>query len=102
MLVTGVKNPLALWTKIFSSAIKALNSNDPVVQILKSHGIGGFTSTARTAEQEFKQEMGLLNQSTYAKVTKLLDRIGDASDYSQRRAVFKPHYFVYECVCPAN
>jgi hypothetical protein len=88
MLVTGVKNPLALWTKVFSSAIKSLNKDDPVVQILKSHGIGGFTSTARTAEQEFKQEMGLLNQSAYAKVTKLLDRIGDASDYSQRRAVF--------------
>jgi len=88
MLVTGVKNPLALWTKVFSSALKSLNQDDFVIKILKARGIGGFTSTARTAEQEFKQEMGLLNQSTYAKITKLLDRIGDASDYSQRRAVF--------------
>ena len=88
ILVTGVKNPLALWTSVFSSALKSFNQNDPVIQILKAHGIGGFTSTARTAEQEFKQEIGLINQSYYAQATKLLDRIGDASDYSQRRAVF--------------
>jgi predicted RNA methylase len=88
ILVTGVKNPLALWTKVFTSSIKALKKNDPVIEILKAHGIGGFTSTARTAEQEFKQEIGLINQSYYAQATKLLDRIGDASDYSQRRAVF--------------
>jgi hypothetical protein len=77
-----------LWTKVFTSAIKSLNQNDPVIQILKAHGIGGFTSTARTAEQEFKQEIGLINKSYYAQATKLLDRIGDASDFSQRRAVF--------------
>jgi len=87
-LVTGVKNPIALYGGVFGSFIKGLTQNDPIVQILKSHGIGGYHSAARTAEHQYKQEIGLLNQSAIAKASKILDQIADASDFAQRRAVY--------------
>jgi len=87
-LVTGVKNPVALYGGVFGSFVKGLTQNDPIVQILKSHGIGGYHSAARTAEHQYKQEIGLLNQSAIAKASKILDQIADASDFAQRRAVY--------------
>jgi hypothetical protein len=88
-LVIGVKNPVALYANVFGSFLKGLTQNDGIIETLKAHGIGGYHSTARTAESEYRQEIGLLNQSLMAKGSKILDQIGDASDYAQRRAVYK-------------
>ncbi len=87
--VSGVKNPFAVWGGTFSSFLQALKGEDPIVQLLKSHGIGGFQSSARTPEKELKLEIGLLNKSNYAKFLKFLDHVGDSSDYAQRRSVYK-------------
>jgi hypothetical protein len=87
-LVTGVKNPLKLYGGVFGSFIKGLTQKDPVVELLKSYGIGGYHSSARTAEHQYKQEIGLINKSYMAKATSILDQIADASDFAQRRAVY--------------
>ncbi len=86
--VSGVKNPAAVWAGTFGGFLRALKPNDPIVEMLKSYGIGGYQSSARTPEKELKMEIGLLNNSLWAKTLKTLDHIGDASDYAQRRAVY--------------
>ena len=86
--VSGVKNPAAVWAGTFGGFLRALQPNDPIVDMLKSYGIGGYQSSARTPEKELKMEIGLLNNSLWAKTLKTLDHIGDASDYAQRRAVY--------------
>ena len=110
-LVSGVKNPVKLYGGVFGSFIKALapialkpvdyvinkftpfKSNlakeDPIIELLKNHGIGGYHSMARSAERELKQQIGLINKSTMSQIADILDRIGDASDIAQRRAVYK-------------
>lgn len=87
--VSGMRNPFPIWGDTLVSFFSALNPKDPIVQKLKAAGIGGFQSTARSPEKELKLEIGLLNHSSVAKVLKLLDHIGDASDYAQRRAIYK-------------
>jgi hypothetical protein len=87
--VSGVKNPAAVWAGTFGSFIRALKPHDPIVDMLKSYGYGGYQSSARTPEKEMKLEIGLLNKSVWAKAMKTLDHIGDASDYAQRRAIYK-------------
>ena len=87
-IVTGVKNPVALFGGVFGSFAKGLTQKDDVVELLKSYGIGGYHSGARTAEHQYKQEIGLLNKSAFARVTSILDQIADASDFAQRRAVY--------------
>lgn len=87
--VSGMRNPFPIWGDTLASFFSALNPKDPIVQKLKAAGIGGFQSTARSPEKELKLEIGLLNHSSVAKVLKLLDHIGDASDYAQRRAIYK-------------
>jgi hypothetical protein len=87
--VSGVKNPFAVWGGTFAAFLRVLVNKDPIAQKLRQAGIGGFMSTARTPEQELALEIGLLNKSTYAKVLRVLDHIGDASDYAQRVAVYK-------------
>lgn len=87
--VSGVKNPAAVWAGTFGSFIRALKPHDPIVDMLKSYGIGGYQSSARTPEKEMKLEIGLIDKSVWARTMKTLDHIGDASDYSQRRAVYK-------------
>lgn len=87
--VSGVKNPFAVWANTFISFGKVLIGTDPIAQKLRQAGIGGFQSTARTPEKELALEIGLLNKSMYARVLKVLDQIGDASDYAQRVAVYK-------------
>lgn len=86
--VTGVRNPLALIGGVFESFVMALNPNDPVTQILKSYGIGGFQSLSRSPERQLKIDIGLLNKSNFARALDILDRIGDASDFAQRRAIY--------------
>lgn len=87
--VSGVKNPFAVWGGTFAAFLRVLVNKDPIAQKLRQAGIGGFMSTARTPEQELALEIGLLNKSAYAKVLRVLDHIGDASDYAQRVSVYK-------------
>jgi hypothetical protein len=88
--VSGVKNPLAIWTGAFSGFVKAVNplSNDPVVQILRSAGVGGFQSFHRTAKKEQEIELGLIRHSKFAFLLRAIDHIGDSSDYAQRIATY--------------
>jgi hypothetical protein len=88
--VSGVRNPLALWAGCFTGFVKAVNplSNDPVVEILRSAGIGGFQSFHRTAKKEQDIELGLIRHSKFAFLLRSIDHIGDASDYSQRIATY--------------
>jgi hypothetical protein len=97
-LVTGVKNPLALiggvWkgflTSLFQPAGKFVGVDiEPVVDILKAAGIGGFHSPARTPEAEIKRRLGIMNRNVFSAVIKGLDHIGDASDMAQRVATYK-------------
>jgi GNAT superfamily N-acetyltransferase/Ca2+-binding EF-hand superfamily protein len=87
--VSGMRNPFPIWGDTLASFFAALNPKDPIVLRLKAAGIGGFQSTARSPEKELKIEIGLLNHSAMARALKLLDHIGDASDYAQRRAIYK-------------
>jgi hypothetical protein len=87
--VTGVKNPFKVWGDTFASFVAALNPNDPIVKMMKNYGIGGYQSSARTPEKELKMQIGLIGRSPFAYMLKALDHIGDASDYAQRRAVYK-------------
>jgi hypothetical protein len=87
--VSGVKNPFKVWGDTFASFIAALNPNDPIVKMMKNYGIGGYQSSARTPEKELKMQIGLIGRSPFAYLLKTLDHIGDASDYAQRRAVYK-------------
>lgn len=86
--VRGVRGPLALIGGVFESFVMALNPNDPVIQTLKSYGIGGFQSLSRSPERQLKIDIGLLNKSNFARALDILDRIGDASDFAQRRAIY--------------
>jgi hypothetical protein len=87
--VSGVKNPFKVWGDTFASFVAALNPNDPIVKMMKNYGIGGYQSSARTPEKELKMQIGLIGRSPFAYLLKTLDHIGDASDYAQRRAVYK-------------
>ena len=87
-LVSGVKNPVALMGGVFNGFVQALRPNDPITQILRSAGIGGFYSPARTPEAEVKRRIGVLNNNVYEYVMRGLDHWGDASDMAQRRAVY--------------
>jgi hypothetical protein len=97
-LVTGVRNPIALiggvWKGFLTSLIqpgmkKAGVDVEPVIDILKAAGIGGFHSPARTPEAEIKRRLGIMNRNVYSAVIKTLDHIGDSSDMAQRVAVYK-------------
>lgn len=87
-LVSGVKDPNKLWAGTFRGFIKALKSDDPIVDMLKSYGIGGYQSYTRTPEKEYKQKIGLLEKNKFDMLMQKLDQIGDASDYAQRIAIY--------------
>ena len=97
-LVTGVKNPLALiggaWKGFLTSLVQPIGKKvgvdiEPVVDILKAAGIGGYMSPARTPEAEIKRRLGIMNRNVFDFVIKGLDHIGDASDMAQRVATYK-------------
>jgi hypothetical protein len=88
-LVTGVKHPLLLIGGVYKGFVTSLLNTDPTVQILKSAGIGGFQSSARTPEAEIKRRLGIMNRNVFDFVIKGLDHIGDASDMAQRVATYK-------------
>jgi len=49
-LVSGVKNPVAVMGGVFNGFVQSLRPSDPITDILRSAGIGGFYSPARTPE----------------------------------------------------
>jgi hypothetical protein len=87
-LVSGVKNPAALMGGVFNGFVQSLRPSDPIAQIFRSAGIGGFYSPARTPEAEVKRRIGVLNNNVYDYVLRALDHWGDASDMAQRRAIY--------------
>jgi len=87
--VTGLKSPLKVWGRILGSFFKALNPNDPIVQTLKSYGVGGFQSSGRTAEKEVELSKGKALMNIGPWILDILDHIGDASDYAQRRIIYQ-------------
>jgi hypothetical protein len=88
-LVTGVKNPLALIGGVWKGFLTSLTETDPVVDILKAAGIGGFHSPARTPEAKIKLSLGIMNRNVFSALIKGLDHIGDSSDMAQRVAIYK-------------
>jgi hypothetical protein len=87
--VTGLKSPYKVWAKILGSFFSALNPNDEIVKTLKSYGIGGFHTSARTAEKEVEMTKGQRLMNIGPWILKILDHIGDASDYAQRRIIYQ-------------
>jgi hypothetical protein len=87
-LVSGVKDPGKVWKGTFTAFVKSLRESDPIVDNLKSYGIGGYQSVHRTPEQMYKQKIGLLEGSKLDWLTDKLDRVSDASDYAQRVAIY--------------
>jgi hypothetical protein len=87
--VTGLKSPMKIWGRILGSFFMALNPNDPIVQTLKSYGIGGFQSSGRTAEKEVGLTRGKALMNIGPWILDILDHIGDASDYAQRRIIYQ-------------
>jgi hypothetical protein len=87
-LVSGVKNPTKLWGEVFAGFVKSVKEGDPVVELLRSYGIGGYQSYTRTPEMELKQKIGLIENNKFDKLINTLDRIGDASDMAQRVAIY--------------
>jgi GNAT superfamily N-acetyltransferase len=88
-LVTGVRNPAALMGGVMRDFIGAVRGDDPVAAILRSQGIGGFYSPARTPEADVKRQIGIINNNTYDYVMRALDHFGDSSDMAQRIAIYK-------------
>jgi hypothetical protein len=88
-LVSGVKNPAALFGGVFKGFVTALTGTEPVVDILKRAGIGGFHSPSRTPEAAVKQRLGIMNRDVYQTTMGLLDHLGDSSDMAQRVATYK-------------
>jgi Na+-translocating ferredoxin:NAD+ oxidoreductase RnfG subunit len=87
-LVTGLKDPTKVWAGTFRGFIKALQSDDPVVDMLKSYGIGGYQSYTRTPEIEYKKQIGLLEKNKFDSLMAFLDKVGDSSDYAQRISIY--------------
>jgi hypothetical protein len=89
--VSGVRNPFKLWAGVFSGFVNALEitGDDPVVQILRNAGVGGFQSFHRSAKKEREIQLGLLKRSNYAAFLNAIDKVGDASDLAQRVSVYK-------------
>jgi hypothetical protein len=92
--VSGVRNPFKLWGECFASfgnSIANIATDEPdsaTIQILKAAGIGGFQGYHRETSAEFKTKMGIFSGSNYSKAMDIIDKIGDASDFSQREAVY--------------
>lgn len=87
--IAGVKNPFALVGGAWKGFVTSLTNTDPVVDILRKAGIGGFHSPARTPEAEIKRRIGIMNRNVYQFTIKALDHIGDSSDMAQRVAIYK-------------
>jgi hypothetical protein len=88
-IVTGVRNPAALMGSVMTSFVGTVLNTDPVADILRANGIGGFQAITRTPEKAIKQKKGLVNRSVGAATLEIMDHIGDASDFAARIAAYK-------------
>jgi hypothetical protein len=84
--ISGTRNPFKLFAGCFSGFLKGLNpvSTDPVIDLMRSAGFGGYFGAHRSAKKETKLQLGAFTKEGYALVMKFIDKIGDASDTSQR------------------
>jgi hypothetical protein len=64
------------------------STNDPITQILRAKGIGGFQYAFRSPQKELEIEIGVIKGNLFSMAMKVLDKIGDASDIAQRRAIY--------------
>ena len=88
-IVTGVRNPAALMGSVMTSFVGTVLNTDPVADILRANGIGGFQAITRTPEAAIKRKKGLVNRSVGAATLEVMDHIGDASDFAARIAAYK-------------
>lgn len=88
-LVTGVKRPDLLMGGVMRDFVGAVRNDDPIAELLRTQGIGGFYSPARTPEADVKRRIGIINNNTFDYVMKALDHFGDSSDMAQRIAIYK-------------
>jgi hypothetical protein len=88
-MITGIRNAPVFMASVFGSFTKTVLNQDPVADILRANGIGGFQSAARTPEAAIKVQKGLIKRSPLAAVMAIMDHIGDSSDFASRIAVYK-------------
>jgi hypothetical protein len=90
--VSGVKSPLRVTAGTIADFGKALGNEAEVAQIIdemQSIGVGGFRSFHRDEKKERAIELGLLEDKTYVKALKFIDKFGDSSDLAPRVAIYK-------------
>jgi hypothetical protein len=91
--VSGVKSPFKVWVKSFSTYAKALGSivtgvDAPTIKILKAAGVGGYHTFHRESLAEEQTTLEAISGKGFARFKRMVDRIGDASDYAQRGAIY--------------
>ena len=84
--ISGVRNPFKLFAGCFVGFARGLNpmSTDPIIEVMRSAGFGGYFGTHRSAAKETKIQLGAFTDKGYETLLKTIDAIGDASDTSQR------------------
>ena len=87
--ITGVQKPMALMRKAWASLGKAMNTNNPTTDLLKSFGYGGYYSVGQTPELEVKRQIGVINKNVGNIVASGLDYLSDTADMPQRIATFE-------------
>jgi hypothetical protein len=90
--VSGVKSPLRVMAGTIADFGKALGNETEVAQIIdemQSIGVGGFRAFHRDEKKERAIELGLLENKTYVKAIKFIDKFGDSSDLAPRVAIYK-------------
>jgi len=88
-MTTGIRNAPVFMASVFGSFTKTVLNQDPVADILRANGIGGFQSAARTPEAAIKIQKGLIKRSPLAATLAIMDHIGDSSDFAARIAAYK-------------
>jgi hypothetical protein len=91
--VSGVKSPFKVWKKSFSTYLGALGSiftgvDRPTIRILKAAGVGGYHTFHRESLAEEQTTIEAISGKGFARFKRLVDKIGDASDYAQRGAIY--------------
>jgi len=91
--VSGVNSPFKVWLKSFSTYGKALWSigtgvDAPTIKILKAAGVGGYHTFHRESLAEEQTTLEAISGKGFARFKRMVDRIGDASDYAQRGAIY--------------
>ena len=91
--VSGVKRPDKVWAKSFSTYLRALWSiktgvDSPTIKLLKAAGVGGYHTFHRESLAEEQTTIEAISGKGFARFKRMVDKIGDASDYAQRGAIY--------------